>query len=210
MFVTLEGVDGSGKTTVAKELVTLLENEGHAAIYTREPGGNKIAEAIRAVILDRAHTEMDPRTESLLYAAARRQHLVEIIEPALKSGKIVICDRFIDSSIAYQGYARGIEPTLIETINAFAIADVKPDVTFLIDVKPEIGLERIQKDKHREINRLDLESLAFHQSVYEGYQQLAKKDAGRIHVIDGCQRIPDMITEMSRVINGRFVNERWS
>ena len=206
MFITLEGVEGSGKTTVAKALIKMLNAHGYEVIYTREPGGNQIAEAIRNVILDPDHTDMDPRTEALLYAAARRQHLVDVIEPALKDGKLVICDRFIDSSIAYQGYARGIGAELIEEINDFATSGKRPDVTFLIDIKPEVGLARIHQDKDREINRLDLEELSFHQGVYEGYQVLAKKEmnANRVKIIDGNRSVDGIVTAIFKIIEERL------
>jgi len=206
MFITLEGVEGSGKTTVAKGLIKILESNDYAVIYTREPGGNPIAESIRDVILDRSNTDMDPRTEALLYAAARRQHLVDVIEPALKAGKIVICDRFIDSSIAYQGYARNIGPDFIEHMNHFATAGKKPDLTFLIDVKPEVGLARINKDENREINRLDLEGMDFHNAVYKGYHELAKKDRDRIKVIDGERVVAGIVTEIYQIIASRLTS----
>lgn len=209
VFITLEGVEGSGKTTIAKGLIKILLDNGYEAIYTREPGGNKIAEQIRNVILDIDNTDMDPRTESLLYAAARRQHLVDVIEPALKAGKIVICDRFIDSSIAYQGYARKIGPELIESINDFATHGKRPDLTFLIDVKPEVGLARINKDENREVNRLDLETLDFHQSVYNGYLKLveAEKNANRMKRVSGERVVAEIVTEVYQIIKARMEHE---
>ena len=204
MFITLEGVEGSGKTTVAKEIIKILKNRGHGVLYTREPGGNKIAEEIREVILDTSNTNMDSRTEALLYAAARRQHLVDVIEPALQEGKVVICDRFIDSSIAYQGYARGIGAELVEYINDFAIGGKRPDLTIFIDVKPEVGLARINKDKNREINRLDLEEIDFHQSVYNGYQEIAKKHPHRIQIVNGEQPVSGIITAINKIIESRL------
>lgn len=204
MFITLEGVEGSGKTTIARELIRILEDSGYDVLYTREPGGNKIAESIRDVVLDTSNTDMDVRTEALLYAAARRQHLVDIIEPALQAKKIVICDRFVDSSIAYQGYARNIGPELVEYINDFAIAGKRPDLTFLIDVRPEVGLERINKDKNREINRLDLEVFEFHQSVYDGYKELAEKNIDRIKVVNGEQPVAGIVSEILKIIKSRI------
>jgi len=205
MFITLEGVEGSGKTTVARGLVEILEDNGFDVLYTREPGGNKIAEAIRDVVLDTSNTDMDVRTEALLYAAARRQHLVDVIEPAIKVQKIVICDRFVDSSIAYQGYARNIGPELVEYINDFAIAGKRPDLTFLIDVKPEIGLKRIAIDKNREVNRLDLEDFEFHQSVYAGYQELAEKYKDRIKIIDGERKVVEIVADIYQMIKSRII-----
>lgn len=157
-FMTLEGPEGSGKTTVAKLLVERLEKEVEKSIVlTREPGGIAIAEKIRDVILDVSHTMMDARTEALLYAASRRQHLVEKVMPALTDGKVVVCDRFVDSSLAYQGYGRNIGVDNVWEMNQFAIADLMPQVTFYLDVPIEVGFERIYANKDREINRLDLE-----------------------------------------------------
>lgn len=204
MFITLEGGDGSGKTTVAKALITILEKRGYDVIYTREPGGNLIAEQIREIVLDKKNTTMDVRTEALLYAAARRQHLVDIVEPALQAGKIVICDRFVDSSIAYQGYARGIGPDLIAEINDFAIAGKRPDLTIFIDVRPEIGLARINQDENREINRLDLEATEFHQAAYAGYHELAKKHHDRIKIINGETTVDNVVAQLAALIRERL------
>lgn len=204
MFITLEGGEGSGKTTVAKALIADFESRGYEVIYTREPGGNPIAESIREVILDKKNTDMDVRTEALLYAAARRQHLIDVIEPALKAGKIVICDRFIDSSIAYQGYARNIGPELVAEINDFAIAGKRPDLTLLLNIRPEVGLERINKDKNREINRLDLEKLDFHHAVYHGYQALAIQNPQRIVVINAELPVESVVKDVLKVIEARY------
>ncbi|WP_018934308.1 dTMP kinase [Gracilibacillus lacisalsi] len=184
MFITFEGGEGAGKTTIINRLAQRLTEDGHQVIQTREPGGIPIAERIRDIILDTKNTMMDARTEALLYAAARRQHLVEIVEPALKEGKIVLCDRFVDSSLAYQGAARGLGVEEVFQINQFAIADQMPDLTLFFDIHPEEGLKRINKNVEREQNRLDLESLSFHQKVYEAYQQLLIKFPDRIERID--------------------------
>ncbi|WP_331460463.1 dTMP kinase [Gracilibacillus suaedae] len=184
MFITFEGGEGAGKTTIINRLAQRLTEEGFQVIQTREPGGIPIAERIRDIILDTKNTMMDARTEALLYAAARRQHLVEIVEPALKEDKIVLCDRFVDSSLAYQGAARGLGVEEVFQINQFAIADQMPDLTLFFDIHPEEGLKRINKNVEREQNRLDLESLSFHQKVYEAYQQLLTKFPDRIERID--------------------------
>ncbi len=184
VFITFEGGEGAGKTTIINRLAQRLTEDGHQVIQTREPGGIPIAERIRDIILDTKNTMMDARTEALLYAAARRQHLVEIVEPALKEGKIVLCDRFVDSSLAYQGAARGLGVEEVFQINQFAIADQMPDLTLFFDIHPEEGLKRINKNVEREQNRLDLESLSFHQKVYEAYQQLLIKFPDRIERID--------------------------
>ncbi len=184
VFITFEGGEGAGKTTIINRLAQRLTEEGFQVIQTREPGGIPIAERIRDIILDTKNTMMDARTEALLYAAARRQHLVEIVEPALKEDKIVLCDRFVDSSLAYQGAARGLGVEEVFQINQFAIADQMPDLTLFFDIHPEEGLKRINKNVEREQNRLDLESLSFHQKVYEAYQQLLTKFPDRIERID--------------------------
>ena len=208
MFISLEGVDGSGKTTIAQGFMQQLQALGYEVIYTREPGGNNIAEAIRTIILNPHHTNMDAKTEALLYAAARRQHLVDVISPALALQKIVLCDRFIDSSVAYQGYARKIGAQQIKELNDFATSGIIPELTLLIDVKPEIGLKRIKQDQTREINRLDLENLEFHQAVYQGYQKLAKQAPNRIKVINGQRATSEIIAELYEIIKTRLENER--
>jgi dTMP kinase len=161
-----------------------LEAAGRPVKVTREPGGVAIAEQIRAVILDTANTAMDARTEALLYAAARRQHLVEVIEPALARGEVLLCDRFLDSSLVYQGVARGLGVDEVWAINRFAIDSFMPTITIYLDIEPAVGLARIQANAAREINRLDLESLAFHEKIRAGYLQLAEAHADRIQVVD--------------------------
>lgn len=184
LFISFEGPEGAGKTTVLQEVAKRLKEQGHAVVVTREPGGIPIAEKIREVILDTDHQAMDGKTEALLYAAARRQHLVEKVLPALEEGKIVLCDRFIDSSLAYQGVARGLGLEEVFSINSFAIEDHMPNCTIFFDVSPEVGLERIWKDKDREQNRLDLETIGFHQLVYKGYQDVISREPDRFRVVD--------------------------
>ena len=181
-FITLEGGEGAGKTSAIQYISSQLMALGYDVLTTREPGGIQIAEQIREVILDRNNTEMEGRTEALLYAAARRQHLIEKVLPALEAGQIVLCDRFIDSSLAYQGYARQIGVDDVYAINDFAIDGKMPDLTLFFDVPPEIGLKRIQT--RHEQNRLDLEAQDFHYKVYEGYQMLVQKYKDRIRSID--------------------------
>lgn len=189
IFITLEGPEGAGKTTIAQRIMENLKQEGYPVIYTREPGGVSISEQIRQVLLNKQNTEMDIRTEALLYAAARRQHLVEKVIPALETGTIVLCDRFIDSSLAYQGYARGLGIEEVYKINEFAANGTMPDLTLYFDISPEIGLRRIQQNKEREVNRLDLETLDFHQKVREGYWQLLERFSERIMKINAEQPI---------------------
>lgn len=191
-FITIEGVEGAGKTSLIRGLAVKLEQLGVPCLVTREPGGIPIAEEIRQVILNPANTEMDGRTEALLYAAARRQHIVEKILPALAAGKVVLCDRFIDSSLAYQGFARGLGMEEVRRINEFAIQDAMPGLTLLLDIDPAKGLDRINKNAEREKNRLDLEQLVFHERVYEGYRMLAEAEPGRIQVIDA-DRLPEEV-----------------
>ena len=184
MFITLEGPEGSGKTTAVEYAVKALEEKGYQIVRTREPGGTPIAEQIRNVILDKENTKMDPRTEALLYAASRRQHLVEKVWPALKEGKIVICDRYLDSSLAYQGGARGLGIDNILNVNMFATENTFPDLTLLFDITPEEGLKRIAANASREVNRLDLEKLEFHHKVRNTFLELAKKYPERYVIID--------------------------
>ena len=194
LFITFEGGEGSGKTTASKYIYNRLNQLGYPAIYSREPGGVDIAEQIRNVILDVNNTAMDVRTEALLYAASRRQHLVEVILPALREGKIVICDRFIDSSLAYQGYARGIGMDEVWAINKFAIDTFLPDLTLFFDVEVETGLKRISS--RDQLDRLDRESLDFHHKVHEGYRLVCEKYPERIKIVDANQPV-DQVEQQS-------------
>lgn len=184
LFITFEGGEGSGKTTIAKLIKDYLEKEGYQVTLTREPGGVDIAEKIRDVIVDVNNTSMDKKTEALLYAASRRQHLVEKVLPVLEQDGIVICDRFIDSSLVYQGIARGIGIDEVYEMNMFATENILPKRTIFFDIKPEQGLQRVYSNKDREVNRLDLESLDFHQKVYDGYLTICEKYTDRIVKID--------------------------
>lgn len=182
LFITFEGPDGAGKTTVSKAVVQKLIDDGYAVLYTREPGGSKIAEEIRNVILDPENTEMDARTEALLYAASRRQHLVEIVLPAIRKGITVISDRFVDSSLAYQGAGRMIGMDEVYTINSFAIENRMPDKTVFLNVSAETGLSRIGSRSF--LDRLDQEGLDFHKRVYDGYQKVIEQYKDRMIIID--------------------------
>lgn len=194
-FITLEGGEGAGKTSVLHNLEEKLSNMGYDVLTTREPGGIEIAEQIREVILDPSNTKMDARTEALLYAAARRQHLVEKVYPALEDGKIVLCDRFIDSSLAYQGYARGLGIDEVFAINEFAIQDCMPTLTLFFNIEPKKGLQRIASNKNRERNRLDLEKIQFHESVYEGYRLLMRKFPSRIKELNADQEFENVVAD---------------
>lgn len=195
-FITFEGPEGAGKTSVLELLMTGLSGTEMEMVFTREPGGIHISEKIREVILNKEHTEMDSRTEALLYAAARRQHLVERVVPAIESGKVVFCDRFIDSSLAYQGYARGLGIEEVLSINEFAINGLMPDLTFYFKIDPKIGLQRISKSSEREKNRLDLEDLSFHQKVQEGYEKVISMFSERIVVIDAEKSLEEVVCEV--------------
>ena len=187
LFISFEGTEGSGKTSVIKSCEEFLKNKGFKVILTREPGGIKISEQIRNIILSNDNTEMDPMTEALLFAASRRQHLVEKIIPALNDGYIVLCDRYVDSSLVYQGISRGIGLEKVLEINRYAIDDLFPDLTIFIDVRPEVGLKRVFNGEGREINRLDLEKLPFHQKIYDGYVSLCDMFSERIKRVNGEQ-----------------------
>lgn len=204
-FITLEGGEGSGKTTVLGRVAAYLQNRSMPYRITREPGGVEIAEKIRSIILDPAHTAMDARTEALLYAASRSQHLAEVVEPALREGLTVLCDRFVDSSLVYQGHARGLGIEEVWSINRFAIGDRMPDLTFYLDVDPEIGLSRIAANQEREVNRLDLESLSFHQKVREGYQLLVEANPDRIVVLDANRPIHMVEQDIVRTLEERVL-----
>ena len=193
MFITFEGPDGSGKSTVIKEVYLRLVNDGFDIILTREPGGTPIAEKIREIILDNSNKALDARTEALLYAASRRQHLVEKIWPALKEGKIVLCDRFLDSSLAYQGGGRSLGIENVLNINLFATENTYPDVTLFFDVSPEIGLARVSKDKKRVADRLDNENENFHDKVYESFKKIITKDPKRFIIIDASKPLNEVI-----------------
>ncbi len=203
-FITFEGPDGSGKTTVSTAVVEKLKEAGYPVLYSREPGGSLIAEQIRDVILDPKNTAMDARTEALLYAASRRQHLKEIIEPALDKGINVICDRFIDSSLAYQGYGRHIGAEEVYRINEFAIENHMPDKTIFLKISAEDGLKRIQNRSF--LDRLDQESITFHDDVFKGYEKVVEKYADRMIIIDASKEVEDVIDvaykAVVEIING--------
>ena len=204
MFITFEGPDGSGKSTVIKEIYQRLVNEKYNILLTREPGGTPIAEKIRNVILDNENTALDPRAEALLYAASRRQHLVEKIWPALKEGKIVLCDRYLDSSLAYQGGGRDLGVENILNINLFATENTFPDLTLFFNVSPEVGLSRVSQDKKRVADRLDNESSNFHDKVYDTFIELTKKYKDRIVVIDASLPLDEVIENTYEILKEKL------
>ncbi|MCA1322047.1 dTMP kinase [Bacillus tianshenii] len=202
LFITFEGPEGAGKTSIIQKLAREMAEEGFPVLLTREPGGIKIAEQIRGVILDCDNTEMDARTEALLYAAARRQHLVERVLPAMKENKIVLCDRFIDSSLAYQGHARGIGVEEVLSINEFATEKQMPSLTIYFDIEPEEGLKRIAANNKREINRLDQEEMDFHHRVKEGYDLVIEKYRERFLMIDASKDFDSVYAQVKGELTG--------
>lgn len=204
MFITFEGPDGSGKSTVIKKVYELLVKDGYEIVLTREPGGTPIAEKIRDIILDNSNQALDPRTEALLYAASRRQHLVEKIWPALKEGKIVLCDRFLDSSLAYQGGGRSLGIDNVLNINLFATENTYPDLTLFFDVSPEVGLARVSKDKKRIADRLDNETENFHDKVYETFKKIVREHKDRIISIDASKPIEEVVKNAYEIIKAKL------
>lgn len=201
IFITFEGPDGSGKSTQIKQLKSYLTEKGMDVFLTREPGGTEIGEKIRHLILDIGNHEMDPLTEALLYAASRAQHVAQAIRPALEQGSMVICDRFMDSSIVYQGIGRRLG-TQVRTVNEIAVAGIEPDLTFLLLVDPIEGKRRISDGP---LDRLEREGMDYYQAVYDGYLQLAKECPSRIVVIDGTKTIEDIQQEI-RQCTDRFLS----
>jgi dTMP kinase len=194
LFITFEGTEGCGKSTQAKLLAGFLQNIGHQVLLTREPGGPAISETIRHILLDPQNKEMLPETEMLLYMASRSQHTGQWILPALAENKVVISDRYYDSTIAYQGAARELDYGIIDTITSFATYQTDPDITFLIDLPVEIGRQRIS---NRDLDRLEQETIAFHEKVRKQYLFIASKYASRYYVIAGDQPI-EKIAELIR------------
>ncbi len=184
LFITFEGNDGSGKSSAIKAVYNKLQELGYNVVLSREPGGSPIAEKIREIILDKSNVGMDSWTEALLYAASRREHIQKTILPALKDGKIILCDRFLDSSLAYQGGARHLGIDKVNELNQFATEGLTPDLTIFVCVHPEVGLARIKKNL-RDMDRLELETIEFHHNVYDSYIQLCENDPKRIIRIDG-------------------------
>lgn len=203
MFITFEGGEGTGKTTIIKRIAKQLKDDGKIVVSTREPGGtgSNLSEAIRNLVLDPKFKHVNIYTESLLYAASRAQHLDEVILPALSENKVVLCDRYLDSSLAYQGYARKLGIQYVEAINKYAL-DHQPNLTFLIDVDPEVGINRVKK--RSKYDRLDQETLSFHNLVRAGYKQVYEKYKKRIIIIDGRKSLDEVYDEIYQIIKERI------
>lgn len=194
VFITVEGTDGSGKTTQIKKMEAYLKEKGYDVILLREPGSTRISEKIRSLILDPDNTEMGDTTELLLYAAARAQLVSEIIKPSVEAGKVVICDRFIDSSLAYQGFGRGINLDTIIDINRIAIEGTMPDLTIFFDISPEIALER--RMAATSADRIEKEKMDFHMKVYYGYKSLADQYTQRIKTINSGRSVEEIFDDV--------------
>jgi dTMP kinase len=197
-FITFEGCDGCGKSTQLRLLSKYLTDNGIAHIFTREPGGGKISEAIRDILLNGKNMEMTDECEALLYAASRVQHLSDRVEPALDEGKLVICDRYVDSSFAYQAYARGLGLDFIRKINAFALEKYLPDVTIFIDLTPEAAFKR--KHGADENDRLEKAGMEFHKRVYEGYKAVAEAEPERVMCVDGTQTPQEIFADVVKIL----------
>ena len=200
-FITFEGCDGCGKSTQLRLLSEYLTKNGIAHIFTRDPGGGKISEAIRGILLNGKNAEMTDECEALLYAAARVQHLHDRVEPALCEGKLVVCDRYVDSSLAYQAYARGLGVEFVGKINAFALEKYPPDVTVFIDLTPEAAFKR--KHGADENDRLEQAGIAFHKKVYDGYKRLAEEYSDRIVRVDGTKSPEGIFADVLRILKER-------
>ena len=204
MFITFEGVEGCGKSSVLTFVYNELKKSNYNIIETREPGGVVISEEIRKIVLGREYPNLDKRCEALLFAASRRQHLVEKVWPALKENKIVLCDRYIDSSLAYQGGGDELGVEEVLKINPFATENTFPDYTILFDIDPEIGLSRINKNANREVNRLDIKTLEFYKLVRKTYLDLAKQYSNRFIVIDASKSFEEVCNEVLRIVKEKI------
>lgn len=208
MFVTFEGADGSGKTTQIALLAAFLREKGFSVLTTREPGGTSIGDQIRNCLHDVRNTAMMPEAEILLYSASRAQLVQEVIRPALQAGRIVLCDRYADSTMAYQGYGRGLNRADLAQITRFATGDLKPDLTILLDMEAEAGIRRRSKGGD-EMNRMDLQTAAFYRRVREGYLTMAAEEPQRWLIIDADRAVDDVQCDIRKAVQERLnVSER--
>ena len=206
MFITLEGIEGSGKTTQIRRLVEFLEDKGVDCVTTRQPGGTQIGENIRSILLDPANSALEPLAELLLYMADRAQHINELIRPALKHGKTVVCDRYFDATMVYQGFARGLSIELIGKLHQLLFDDLKPDVTLLLDLSPQVGLERAWQQLNNgqrsgDESRFEAEAVAFHEKVRAGYLELARFEPERFRIIDAAQTQNEVFAAMRKIVS---------
>lgn len=206
MFISFEGIEGSGKTTHARHAFRFLRDKGHDCVITREPGGTRIGEKIRAILLDPSNKDMDPLTELLLYTADRAQHIKAFIHPLLAEGKTVLCDRYYDATMAYQGFARGLNIGLIEKTHQLLFDDLKPDMTLLLDLPAEIGLSRAWEqikngNRAGAETRFEEEKLSFHRKVREGYLELSRREPERFRVIDASKDEHEVLKEIITVLD---------
>lgn len=208
MFITLEGIEGSGKTTQIKYIIEYFEQTGVECLTTREPGDTRVGKKIRSILLDPENKALDPLAELFLYAADRAQHIKERIIPALSEGKTVVCDRFFDATTVYQGFARGIDLSIIEKIHQLVLGDLRPDLTLLFDLSPEEGLARAWKQVHNgsrtnSETRFENEKISFHKKVRNGYLELAHSEPGRFRIIDASQSAEQVRREICRLLDER-------
>jgi len=203
MFITLEGPEGAGKTTQLRPLADFLRGCGYVVVTTREPGGTAIGDQIRHVLHDTTNVAMSPTAEVLLYAASRAQLVAEVIQPALAAGRVVLCDRYADSTMAYQGYGRGLDRDALATLTAIATGGLRPDLTLLLDLDVERGLAR-RRDEGEEMNRLDLEAIEFHRRVRAGYLALAAAEPARWQIIDASRPPIAIQDDLRRLVLARL------
>jgi dTMP kinase len=206
MFITLEGIEGSGKTTQIGRLVKYLEARQIECVATRQPGGTPIGETIRSILLDPANSALKPMTELLLYMADRAQHIFELIKPCLEAGKTVVCDRYFDATLVYQGFARGLSIELIGELHKLLFDDLKPDVTLLLDLSPQLGLGRAWQQlatgqRSDDESRFEAEKVAFHEKVRAGYLELARLEPDRFRIIDAAQTQDEVFAAISKVVS---------
>lgn len=209
-FITLEGIEGSGKTTQIARLVGYLEDRGVECVTTRQPGGTLIGENIRSILLDPANSALEPQAELLLYMADRAQHIHELIKPCLKAGKTVVCDRYFDATLVYQGFARGLNIELIRNLHRLLFDDLKPDVTLLLDLSPRLGLERAWEQlnagqRSGQESRFEAEKIAFHEKVRAGYLELARLEPDRIRVIDAAPPPDHVFADISKIVSALII-----